>query len=34
MAQHWNGGLLLVSVVGMAGAFLCHEEKVFEEVVG
>lgn len=32
-AQQWNGGPLLVSMVVTAGAFSCHEEKVFEEAV-
>lgn len=32
-AQQWNGGPLLVSMVVMADAFLCHEEKGFEEEV-
>lgn len=32
-AQQWNGGPLPVSVVVMADAFSCHEEKEFEGVV-
>lgn len=30
-AQQWNGGPHLVSMVVMADAFLCREEKGFEE---
>ncbi|EPY83864.1 hypothetical protein CB1_000522003 [Camelus ferus] len=32
-AQQWNAGPLLVSMVVMADAFSCREEKVFEEEV-
>lgn len=32
-AQQRDGGPLPVSMVVMADAFLCHEEKEFEEVV-
>lgn len=33
MAQQWNEGPLLVSMVVMADVSSCHEEKVFEEEV-